>query len=107
MSLMIKKVLYILSFTNVLLSSGYLAMYRIGLAGPPNRSPDIGGLESLIGFLIVPFLPVAGTYLSSRFDLLKMEDGYSAMSEAIWIALSAAGLVTFSWVFYVEVLAGG
>jgi hypothetical protein len=54
-----------------------------------------------LSFMVVGLLPVSTVYMSNRFDLLSMSDGYSELSNFIWLTLGASLslLIIYAFVF--------
>ena len=99
------RLLYFLAYATIAVNGGYFILSIFIEMPPLNRSPDMGLLERLFGFLVLPWLSLVGLYLSDRFDLLTMSDGSSVVSRFIWLCLSGAFSCVMLWSFYKDVIA--
>jgi hypothetical protein len=83
---------------NFLFYSVFGLLWLFGMASSIN-GPALAPIE-LSGLILVPWLPVGCVYFSSRFDLLKMEEGYSSFSRFVFIVMAGVGSVVSSMALY-------
>lgn len=99
----VRRTLYVASVGVAALYNFYFLLWYVGVASPP-KSSNMSPALTFLGFMIIPWLPATLVYFSDRFDLTRMEDGYSDLSSWLFLMLAAATTATLARAFYVEVI---
>ena len=92
----IVNLVYISSYCLVGLYLIYLFSWFMGWA----RGIDgLSHWELIVGCVLLPFVSVSVLYCRTRFDLIRMQDGFSAPSRFIWtgMLLMYNPLLTYSY----------